>query len=119
MKQACVQPFTAIEIDINGNVFTCCPSFINYYNIGNIYESKSLEELWNSEKARNLREKILNNDYSLCNLELCRQKRLESAENLTANSTNLPKYITLAYDKECNLQCITCRDKKYKNSLQF
>lgn len=114
MKQVCMQPFTAIEINGDGEVYTCCPAYINKYSIGNIHESKNLEEIWNGEKAKELRKRILNDDYSLCNMEICRQKHLDNAENYSEIAP-LPQYITLAYDKECNLQCITCRDKKYEN----
>lgn len=118
MNNVCIQPFTAIEVTRNGDVYTCCPPFINNYSIGNIYESENIEDLWFSQKAEVLRKKILNNDYSLCNLELCRQIKLASDENYNEKFRCLPRYITLAYDKECNLQCITCRDKKYKNTLE-
>ncbi len=117
MQQVCAQPFTALEIDTNGNVYTCCPAYINEFNIGNIYENDNIETLWNGEKAQELRRKIINEDYSLCNLKLCRQKQLCQKENISEIAP-LPQYITLAYDKECNLQCITCRDKKYKNTKE-
>ena len=117
MNLACRQPFTAIEIDHNGDVYTCCPSYINFHKIGNIWNN-TLNEIWYSGFALELRKKILNNDYSYCNMDICRQFQLRESANFSVQNPDLPKYITLAYDKECNLCCITCRDKKYKNTKE-
>ncbi len=121
MALVCTHPFISLEIDQFGDVYTCCPGYINYNKIGNIFEKDNctLESIWHSEVANNLREKILNDDYSMCNLEICRQKSLE--ENINSKyhlNPDLPTYITLSYDKECNLQCITCRDEKIKNTKE-
>ncbi len=121
MSVVCPQPFVSLEIDSYGDVYTCCPSYINYNKIGNIYdaETTSLESIWYSKTAINLRKKILKKDYSLCNLDICRQnydhKNLKIKYNV---KPDLPTYVTLAYDKECNLQCITCRNCKIKNSKE-
>lgn len=117
MADVCRQPFTAIEINGDGDVYTCCPSFINFHKLGNIWEN-SLEEIWYSEFAKDFRKRILNNDYSLCNMDICRQYQPRNAENFSVENPSLPKYITLSYDKECNLNCITCRDAKYKNTKE-
>lgn len=116
MKKLCKQPFTAIEIDHKGDVYTCCPAYINFNKIGNIWDN-TLEEIWYSDFAIEHRKKILNNDYSLCNRDMCRQFNFEEeGSSIYTEKPPLPKYITLAYDRECNLCCITCRDEKYKNS---
>lgn len=121
MSVICPQPFLSLEIDSFGDVYTCCPSYINYNKIGNIYDDKTttLENIWYSDAAINLRKKILQGDYSLCNLDICRQnydhKDVEIKYEL---KPDLPTYVTLAYDKECNLQCITCRNSKIKNSKE-
>lgn len=116
MVQECIQPFTSIEIDHNGDVFTCCPNYIYWESIGNIYDEDvtSIMDIWHSRTACKIRQNILNGDYSWCNLEVCRQKILSKYMISPDYSIkpDLPQYITLAYDQECNLQCITCRDKK-------
>ncbi len=117
----CTLPFEELEIHIDGNVYTCCPSWNNYYSIGNI-NNQNLEEIWNSEKARELREKVLNNDYSLCNKERCfslgegKQANFKKHYDINYSPvmTDLPKKIKLCYDYECNLACIICRDKVNK-----
>ncbi len=120
MSKICIKPFQTIEIDSAGNVYTCCPAYINMHNIGNIFtDNVSLDKIWYSDKATEFRKRILAEDFSFCNLELCRQRVLEDNKNGKYNLTPpLPKYITLAYDKECNLQCIFCRDAKIKNDEQ-
>ncbi len=119
MPQCCRQPFTAIEIGYNGDVFTCCPSFINNYKIGNIFEATA-KDIWYSDLAVNLRQKILHGDYTICNRNICRQFQPRDIEEKNFTLTpSFPRYITLAYDKECNLNCITCRDNKYKNSEEL
>lgn len=115
-KKICSRPFTKIEIDSFGDVYTCCPCYIQFNKIGNIWDEniKSIEDIWNSKQAIELRQKILNNDYSLCNLNICREINIVENKNFSINPP-LPEIVTLAYDKECNIQCITCRDKKIKN----
>ena len=115
MSEICRQPFTAIEIDGNGDVYTCCPSFINFNKLGNIWNN-SLEEIWYSGFAFELRKRIFNSDYSLCNMDICRQFQPRNSCEFSVENPPLPKYITLAYDKECNLCCITCRDCKHTNT---
>ncbi len=114
---ACKQPFTAIEINSNGDVFTCCPNYIKMRKIGNIWQN-TFEEIWYSDFARELRSKILKNDFSLCDMDLCRQYSLAIMNDAIIDNMPLPQYVTLAYDKECNLCCITCRDKKYNNTSE-
>ena len=33
MEKICTIPFNHIEISWNGNIFTCCPMYINYKKI--------------------------------------------------------------------------------------
>lgn len=114
----CPFPFEEVEINPFGEVYTCCPSWNNYYSIGNIYKD-SLENIWNSPKAVELREKILNNDYSFCNEDhcfVCKSKNFTTkfeTEYKTVMS-EYPKSIKYCYDYECNAACIMCRDKIHR-----
>lgn len=117
MDKICITPFKKLEIAWDGKVYTCCPSFIKYNYIGNILDENvvSLNDIWNSEKAQIIRKNILENNYSLCDLDICREKYLEEKKAQYTTNIPLPEYVTLAYDKACNIQCITCRDKKIKS----
>lgn len=108
----CNQPFNRIEIYEDGKVFNCCPPFLNYYSIGNIYET-SFDEIWNGDKAKNLRRKILNGDFSLCS-DSCNQKM-----NNEVDSTDFseiidiyPTEISISSDNICNVKCKICRDNQ-------
>lgn len=111
----CTKPFEEIEIHNTGEVYVCCPNWNEFYSIGNIFEN-SVEEVWNSKKAIELREKIINKDYSLCDEKSCLylQQQLFLSEYKTECIPNMPEYpkiIRFAYDKECNIACKICRDK--------
>jgi len=113
--EICKRPFTSLEIDLDGHAFTCCPAFIKDTFIGNFFE-QNFSELWNSETAKNIRQSVLDGTYEYCNRELCRQFDPASEEEISSLSVMppYPEIVTLAYDRECNLACITCRDYKYK-----
>ena len=100
------------EISENGNVYPCCPRFIDFYSFGNLFEN-NFQEIWFSEKANNFRNKILNNDYSFCNRNMCTsfspRKREEVLYNWRKNSSC--RYLRLAYNNVCNVACKTCRDE--------
>ncbi len=111
----CKRPFEEIEIGINGDVYTCCPNWNKYYAIGNIGQN-SFEEIWNSEKAVDVRTRILNNDYSLCDYDNCsylKQKNFVSDFNTDCTPIMLehPKIVKFVYDYECNIACKMCRNK--------
>ena len=121
-KQICIKPFNNIEIDAFGDVYTCCPAYIKFYKIGNIWDEniKSINDIWYSKEACTLRKQILKNDYSLCNLDICKEKLIDrtKCKKYCRKKPPLPETITLAYDKECNLQCIMCRDEKINNTKE-
>ena len=59
MSLICIKPFLSLEINNEGNVYTCCPSYINEHKIGNIFkeDTTSLEDIWYSKEAEKIREK--------------------------------------------------------------
>lgn len=115
-KKICIIPFYNIEIALFGDVYTCCPAYNNFYKIGNITDPNitSINDILQSPKLKDFKTKILHNDYSLCNNDICKQKVIRDI-NVEEAFNILPQYITLSYDKECNIKCITCRDSYIKN----
>lgn len=111
----CKAPFFYIEIFADGEVHNCCPSYIKY-SIGNIYKN-SIEEIWNSKRAKTIRKQILANNYSCCRTELCANDSNPALKELEYVDTNielkeempLPKFVKFCHDFECNVHCITCR----------
>jgi len=122
MKRMCFYPFENIEINQKGEVYTCCPTWINEYSIGNVFE-QNLDEIWNGEKARKLRKSVIDGDYSFCSKEYCvyvsgNFKNSENSEKYSIENTPFPRFVKLSYDKECNIACRICRDNLLKNTLE-
>lgn len=110
----CKRPFEEIEISNTGEVYTCCPNWNNFYSIGNIYKN-SFNEIWNSQKAIDLRKRIMNKDYSLCDKQGCiylKQNDFNSpyTTNCMPVMDEYPKTVKFVYDYECNIACKICRD---------
>lgn len=109
----CIQPFNRIEIYENGDVYTCCPPFINNYVIGNIFKS-SFDEIWNGERAKDFRRKILNGDFSFC-ADNCNLKMKNEIENTDFSEVvyEYPSEISVSSDNICNVKCKICRDNQF------
>ena len=112
----CLQPFNRIEIYENGDIYNCCPSFVKYYSIGNIYKS-SFDEIWNGEKVKILRKKILNGDFSMCD-DTCNQKMNNECKGLDMHEImdKYPSEISVSSDNVCNVKCKICRDIQFKTN---
>ena len=110
----CQKPFCECEIYCDGKVYTCCPNYFKEdYYIGNIFEAESFDDIWYSDKAVELRKKLLNNDYSLCNNDICYKDFKYEKINLSPHP-DYPKGVRFSYDISCNIKCIFCRDYKEK-----
>ena len=115
IKEFCTRPFEEIEIHNTGEVYTCCPNWNKFYSIGNIYKD-SFDGVWNSEKAVDLRKRIMNKDYSLCDLQGCaylKQQDFKSPYDVECKPvmTEYPQIVKYVYDYECNIACKICRNK--------
>jgi radical SAM protein with 4Fe4S-binding SPASM domain len=119
----CLKAFDACMIDENGYVYFCCQEWVNWYSIGNIYES-NFEYIWNGEAARKFRRTVWDGDYTFCNRNLCRSpnfvKREQIAHYYKSNGEygQLPQFVKICHDKSCNVRCITCRDKHFVHSKE-
>ena len=79
-------------------------------NIGNLI-SNSFEEVFNSEKALAVRQRLICGDYSKCKVDDCPWlARGEIGENLQEieEIPQYPDWVYLAYENVCNYNCITC-----------
>lgn len=119
--KVCRVPFEFLEIYEDGSVNCCCPWYNNFLSLGNVYNTK-FEDVWNSEVAIDLRTRLLNNDYSLCNLEICPTFRNEhllfdpEVTNYTPVTKKYPRVVNFCHDNECNAFCTICRDSIIRNS---
>lgn len=112
----CTFPFESAQISMQGDVYVCCPPWSNSYSFGNIYE-QSFDEIWNGEKARIFRRQFIENNYNICNLDLCVK---DCSHKVIAEETVAkPKTFIFCYDATCNVKCIFCRSCHQKQDLSY
>ncbi len=58
----CKYPWNSLYVKHTGDVMVCCAAWLA---IGNL-NTNSIEDIWNSSHARNMRKKMAAKDYSLC-----------------------------------------------------
>ena len=109
----CPNPYILAEIMPYGNVYPCSCGWIKSYSFGNIFE-QSFDEIWNGERAKEFRQKLYDNDFSLCpgcqNLEIL-QKISDKEPKLISEP---PERILLGLDEFCDVKCIFCRSENHK-----
>jgi len=120
----CHLPFTHFSTGLRGETFPCsCPAWLPY-SIGNVLTAESADEIWNSERAMEIRRSILDGDFSYCSRTLCSfitaQKLPKKdaitdpvlrgyMETHTTRIDELPEFVELNHDPTCNLACPSCR----------
>lgn len=129
-KLICARPFQEFQIMDNGEVYGCCPPWVNRYVLGNIL-TQSYDEIWNGEKAKKFRESIHDGSFRFCNEKSCPLLKQKIADVMTVDEllrkgeasviwdimggktelTHSPLYLQFCYDKTCNLSCPSCREK--------
>jgi MoaA/NifB/PqqE/SkfB family radical SAM enzyme len=140
-KLFCAKPFRWFEVsgwyEPKGDVFMCCPTWLET-PIGNI-QCQSVEEIWNGEKAREIRRSILDGSFGFCNRSRCpylqtisgpveKINDVKDEELMTVIEDGLtilpfgPREINCSYDKSCNLSCPSCRteviiEKAYERQI--
>ena len=120
----CRQPWSFVEVHANGNIYTCCPSWVTK-PIGNVLE-QTWEEIWNGQVAREYRQSML--DSSFCNCIQSNCPHLLSPDlppgspvfdkttldlvwrKFKVQDTSGPIVVNFCYDSSCNLACPTCRN---------
>lgn len=104
----------------------CCPSWLDT-TVGNL-QHQSVDEIWNSKTAQEIRRSILDGSFRYCNGARCPYlqtrtgpvTRVEDVEDeglktVIKNGLTVlpygPKKIICTYDQSCNLSCPSCRTK--------
>lgn len=137
----CSMPFRYIEVTgwnpPKGDVFICCPNWLPT-PVGNI-RNDSFENIWNSNKAIEIRRSILDGSFGYCNHTTCPHLQtkteaiqktadiqdkdlLEIIENKLTILPYGPREVRCSYDKSCNLSCPSCRteviiEKAYEQEI--
>lgn len=112
----CTYPFESAQISMQGDVYVCCPPWCRSFSFGNIYE-QSFDEIWNGEKAKEFRRQFINDNYNICDLNLCVK---DCSHNVIPSETAAkPKTFIFCYDATCNVKCIFCRSCHQKQDLSY
>jgi MoaA/NifB/PqqE/SkfB family radical SAM enzyme len=120
----CKNPFDQFEIHPDGTVSVCCMSWLPE-KIGNA-EEKEIGEIFNSKKAQDIRESILDGSFKYCDHKLCPyiqngslpdREEVEDPRHKSIIEKNQtkdlePTFYNLCYDESCNLSCPSCRINK-------
>jgi sulfatase maturation enzyme AslB (radical SAM superfamily) len=118
----CPRPFEVVETRPNGEVNTCCEAWMPA-SIGNI-GCASAEQVWNSSRAQQIRQSVLDGDFRYCSRMLCPKIAGRNLPQRTA--VNDPRHVAivqerrtilpygparviLSHDRSCNLSCPSCR----------
>jgi radical SAM protein with 4Fe4S-binding SPASM domain len=112
----CKRPYEHMYIMPNGDA-RCCSWIQRPYPLGNIIDN-SLEEVWNSEQAKAIRDSVADGSYRYCSKVSCPHFANDSLPDITQEafeketaSLKSPVEFNLAYDMVCNHACPTCRDE--------
>ena len=130
----CNKPFDNFEVHYdwkkqNGKVTMCCSRWLST-PIGSVSKDYDVDQTFNSEQAKLIRESILDGSYKYCNKELCpliQNGSLPDKDTITDERyRNIidnhvtdglsPTFYNMSYDVSCNLTCPSCRYKKYSHT---
>lgn len=120
-KRICERALNWIQIiDHKGTVRLC--SWMGNNIIGSL-GCQSMKEIYHGEKAKELREKLMNQDYSLCNIDACPFLAMNDMRNHMVEAEKIPEFpeeLYLAYENVCNYHCISCtvHDIMLKNKTE-
>jgi hypothetical protein len=124
----CSKPFSWFEVtDRNdGETFLCCPAWLER-PIGNLSQS-SVQEVWNSPVAADIRRSILDGTFEYCSRTRCPFLQTKSGPVQEVSTVTDPKMkraieeqltvlpwgpldVCACHDRSCNLSCPTCRSE--------
>lgn len=133
----CIRPFLEIAIEDNGDVYNCCPGWVNMVPLGNLLKS-DFNDIWNGEHSQQFRQAVHDGNFKFCNENTCAHlfrcdmfvfKRADdipiykedSIKNILRDDfdnkrtvlNHGPLIAMLAYDKSCNLHCTSCRKELF------
>ena len=106
----CGQPFNRIQIDNDGDVMLCDCQLHMPYVIGNIFKN-SLQEIWLGKDAQDVRQSVLDEEFTYCNWSCASLPRLPDRPSILPILRDFPRRIKLDLDLSCNLKCVTCREQ--------
>ena len=119
----CKRPFESFELQENGSVYLCCPTWLRT-RAGNLH-AESAAEIWNSPAAEAVRAGIHDGSFRHCNHAFCpdiqagtlplrrdvakEPRWRDIVRERTTAMPGQPAFVNLSNDKSCNLACPSCR----------
>ena len=121
MKQEkfCNAPFAQLLLSPTGKVHPCCYHF--GVELGTCQQS--LEEVWNGEKIKKLRQEFLGGDIKTCKSRIknlnCHKEfsHLSPHIELSTHQNSPPNRLDLRLNGQCNLECVMCDVWQQPNGL--
>jgi MoaA/NifB/PqqE/SkfB family radical SAM enzyme len=117
MLKYCSAPYEIVNINENGDVKFCiCPSWAESPAnlLGNYNDNVSLKELFCSDQAQEFRKTVTDQSYKFCYRNRCPDihnlKEINDFSEIN-HAPDLPIWVILNIDKNCNLKCGSCRDR--------
>lgn len=109
MKRICERGLNWFQIyDYKGNVRQCSWTEDGY--IGNLQDN-TVYEVYHSEEAEKIRNRLTCGDYSLCKVDACPYLAMNELEKHMLEYEDTPKYPTelyLGFERVCNYACTSC-----------
>lgn len=118
-KYICSAPFSYTEV-FDNRQYLCCPSWLDI----DVWDGESIKSSFNSDKAKEVRESILDGSYKFCNEIQCpylsglKNGKLDkkfvpkTEESIKFfKNVSLPNTINFCFDRSCNFQCPSCRNE--------
>ena len=111
-------------IDYLGTVRFCGGWIADGQNghIGSLSQ-QSLKEIYHGRRANELRKRVMQDDYSLCNIDACPFLAMDTVDEYKVEIDEIPEYpneLYLAFENVCNYSCTSCNihDIMKKNKLK-
>ncbi len=120
-KNFCPVPFSNLICHADGEV-SVCRLLEKDVSVGNINEN-TIEEIWNSDKAKKWRREFLSGDIKICQKNIkhsgCNKQNDHFLKNLELSEIQSKpmKSFTANLNGECNLTCPMCKVWKMPNGL--
>lgn len=108
-KRICERALNWIQItDCKGTVRIC--GWMYDEEIGSL-SCQSFKEIYHSEHAKEIRQRLMNGDYSMCRIDACPYLATKDIENHMVEIDEIPEYpeqLNLAFENNCNYACTCC-----------
>ena len=113
----CSAPFNYTEV-FDDRQFLCCPSWLPV----DVWDGKSINSSFQSDKAKEVRESIIDGSYKYCDEKQCPYlsglkndklstkfvKKDKKSVEFFRNKTEI-QTVNFCFDRSCNFQCPSCR----------